>query len=116
MKNKTLKIILSVALPFIITRSVSQNTLTITETAGVSTINYPVQLARPFVKGEIASSGECEWTVQAAKELGVDVRVIEDALNVRKESADVKNQQKFSNKIVALLRKHFGGHGVKSEK
>ncbi len=63
-------------------------------------------------KGEIAASGEGEWTVNAAKELGIDVRVIEDALKVRQESQDPKNQQKFSNKIVALLRKQFGGHDV----
>lgn len=64
-------------------------------------------------KGEIGALGEAEWTVNTAKELGVDVRVIEDALKVRQESSDVKNQQKFSNKIVALLRKQFGGHEVK---
>ncbi len=64
-------------------------------------------------KGEILASGEGEWTVNTAKELGVDVCVIEDALNVRKESSQAQNQQKFSNKIVALLRKQFGGHEVK---
>ncbi len=63
-------------------------------------------------KGEIAMLGEGEWTVEAAKELGVDARVIEDSVNVRKESKDPKNQNKFSNKIVALLRKQFGGHKV----
>lgn len=63
-------------------------------------------------KGEIVASGEGEWTVLAGKELGVDVRVIEDSLKVRQESVDVKNQQKFSNKIVALLRKQFGGHSI----
>ncbi len=62
--------------------------------------------------GFIQATGEGEWTVNAGKELGVDVRVIQDALNVRKESADPKNQNRFSNKIVALLRKQFGGHGV----
>jgi 6-phosphogluconate dehydrogenase len=62
--------------------------------------------------GIIEATGEGEWTVNAGKELGVDVRVIEDSLQVRRESADPKNQQKFSNKIVALLRKQFGGHGV----
>ena len=65
------------------------------------------------VKGFIATTGEGEWTVKTGKELGVDVRVIEDALKVRQESAEEKNQQKFSNKIVALLRKQFGGHEVK---
>jgi 6-phosphogluconate dehydrogenase len=63
-------------------------------------------------KGEIGMLGEGEWTVETAKELGVDVRVIEDSVNVRKESKNAKNQHKFSNKIVALLRKQFGGHKV----
>lgn len=62
--------------------------------------------------GIIEATGEGEWTVNAGHELGVDVRVIEDSLNVRRESKTEKNQQKFSNKIVALLRKQFGGHGV----
>ena len=62
--------------------------------------------------GEINMLGEGEWTVEAGKELGVDVRVLEDSVTVRKESKDVKNQNKFSNKIVALLRKQFGGHAI----
>jgi len=66
-------------------------------------------------KGEINMLGEGEWTVEAGKELGVDVRVLEDAVNVRKESRLAENQNKFSNKIVALLRKQFGGHGVQKK-
>ena len=62
--------------------------------------------------GKIDSNGEGEWTVKTGKELGVDVRVIEDALKVRNESVDPKNQKKYSNKIVALMRKQFGGHAV----
>jgi 6-phosphogluconate dehydrogenase len=66
--------------------------------------------------GLIGALGEGEWTVIAGKELGVDVRVIEGSLKVRQESQELKNQAKFSNKIVALLRKQFGGHGVGSNK
>lgn len=66
--------------------------------------------------GKIDATGEGEWTVNTAKELGVDARVIEDSLDVRRESADPKNQNKFSNKIVALLRKQFGGHAIHSSK
>lgn len=62
--------------------------------------------------GIIAATGEGEWTVKTGKELGVDVRVIEDSLKVRQESSLEQNRQKFSNKIVALLRKQFGGHGT----
>lgn len=66
--------------------------------------------------GFIHATGEGEWTINAGKELGVDVRVIEDAFNVRKESSLKKNQNKFSNKIVSLLRKQFGGHAVAKNK
>jgi len=66
-------------------------------------------------KGYIETTGEGEWAVKTAKELGVDVRVIEDAFKVRLESLDEKNQNKYSNKIVALLRKQFGGHDVKHD-
>ncbi len=68
--------------------------------------------------GKIDATGEGEWTVKTGHEFGVDVRVIEDALQVRRESSDPKNQKKYSNKIVALLRKQFGGHAIhkKSEK
>lgn len=62
--------------------------------------------------GKIDANGEGEWTVNAGKEFGVDVRVIADSMQVRRESADPKNQEKFSNKIVALMRKQFGGHKV----
>lgn len=65
--------------------------------------------------GVIHSTGEGEWTIQTAKELGVDVRVIEDSFKVRQESAQSENQHKFSNKIVALLRKQFGGHAVEKQ-
>ena len=66
--------------------------------------------------GKIDATGEGEWTVKTAKELGVDVRVIEDALNVRRESTEPINQKKFSNKIVALMRKQFGGHAIHTKK
>ncbi len=66
-------------------------------------------------KGEINMMGEGEWTVQAGHELNVDVRVLEDAVNVRKESKLPENRNKFSNKIVALLRKQFGGHSISKE-
>ncbi len=65
--------------------------------------------------GFINATGEGEWTVRAANELGVDARIIEDALKVRDESKDPKNQNKYSNKLVALLRKQFGGHGIEKK-
>lgn len=64
------------------------------------------------VVGYIQHTGEGEWTIKEAKKLGVDVRVIEDAFKVRLESSLKRNQNKFSNKVVALLRNRFGGHEV----
>jgi 6-phosphogluconate dehydrogenase len=63
-------------------------------------------------KGLVVGTGEGQWTVDTAKELGVDVRVIEAALQVRAESQQPENQQLFRNKLLALLRKQFGGHAV----
>lgn len=65
--------------------------------------------------GIIGQLGEGKWTVDAAKELGIDARVIEDSVKVRDESSEVKNHNKFSNKIVSLLRKQFGGHGIQKK-
>jgi 6-phosphogluconate dehydrogenase len=62
--------------------------------------------------GAIDATGEGEWTINEAKRLGVDVRVIEDSLKVRTESKDPANKDKYSNKIVALLRQQFGGHKI----
>lgn len=62
--------------------------------------------------GKIDATGEGEWTVKTAEEFGVDVSVIKDALEVRRQSVKTENQNSFSNKIVALLRKQFGGHAV----
>lgn len=60
--------------------------------------------------GQIDSNGEGEWALKIAKEFGVDVRVMKESVKIRKESMLKQNQEKFSNKIVALLRKQFGGH------
>lgn len=62
--------------------------------------------------GLVRATGEGEWTVNVAKEMGIDARVIEDSLIVRKESEDPKNQDQYRNKILALLRKQFGGHAI----
>lgn len=66
--------------------------------------------------GLVQHTGEGEWTIKEAKKLGVDVQVIEDAFKIRLESSKKKNQNKFSNKVVALLRNQFGGHSVLRKK
>ncbi len=68
------------------------------------------------VVGVIAHTGEGKWTIEEAKKLGVAVPVMENSFQVRVDSEKPENQEIFSNKIVALLRKQFGGHEVKYKK
>jgi 6-phosphogluconate dehydrogenase len=60
------------------------------------------------VSSTINHTGEGEWTIQTAKELGVEVPVIEKSFQVRvNSSSEVEN---FRNKVVSILRNKFGHH------
>lgn len=64
--------------------------------------------------GIIAESGEAKWTIEQAKEEGVDVEIIERSLDFRKRSqTDEEIQASFSAKLIAALRNAFGGHDVR---
>lgn len=67
------------------------------------------------ISSEIKSTGEGEWTVKTAKELGIKVPVIEQSLKVRQESvSDQENSAEgFRNKVVSAMRGKFGQHTVK---
>ncbi len=62
------------------------------------------------ISGTVAHTGEGAWTVNAAKELGVKAKVIEDALKFRIESEKNPN---YTGKILSTLRNQFGGHSAK---
>lgn len=64
---------------------------------------------------KINHTGEGEWTVKTAEELGVDPVVIEDSFKVRVSSEnDAENSPNgFRNKAVSAMRGKFGGHSVK---
>ncbi len=62
------------------------------------------------IAGSVAQSGEGMWTVEAAKEFGVPVPIIEGALDFRVESQSTPS---YTGKIVSALRHQFGGHKVK---
>lgn len=66
------------------------------------------------ISSHIHASGEGEWTVKTAKELGVMVPVIEDSLRVRQDSSNVKegSHEAFRNKVVSAQRGKFGHHDV----
>ena len=63
----------------------------------------------------LKTKGEAHWTVELAKQMGIDVPVIEAALKVRKKSErDRENSPAgFRNKVVAAMRWQFGQHPVK---
>lgn len=66
--------------------------------------------------GYIDTTGEGQWTVDAAKLFKVPIPVIEQALEFRKKSQYDKGiQETFVAKLVAALRREFGGHELHKE-
>jgi 6-phosphogluconate dehydrogenase len=66
--------------------------------------------------GEIDATGEGEWTINQAKEEGVPVENIEQSLDFRRRSkVDPNIRDSFAAKMVAALRREFGGHAVKKK-
>jgi 6-phosphogluconate dehydrogenase len=69
------------------------------------------------VSSVIASTGEGEWTVAAAKEKLLKVPVLEESFLIRQNSkGDAEDSpQGFRNKIVMALRGKFGHHKTEKE-
>lgn len=65
------------------------------------------------ITGYTEDSGEGRWTVQQAVETGVSAPVIALSLMRRFRS---REQDNFSDKLIAALRKEFGGHATTSAK
>jgi len=61
------------------------------------------------IQGYVEDSGEGRWTVQQAIESGVSATSIAHALFKRFQS---RQEDVFSDKILAALRNEFGGHAV----
>ena len=61
------------------------------------------------LRGYVEDSGEGRWTVQQAVESGVSAPVISLSLFRRFRS---REQDSYSDKVVAALRREFGGHAV----
>ena len=62
------------------------------------------------IKGYVDDSGEGRWTVIEAIDKGVAATSLAHALFARFSS---RQQDAFSNKVIAALRNEFGGHAVK---
>ncbi len=65
--------------------------------------------------GSGKTQGEGHWTLELAKEMGIDTPVIEASVKVRDNSdKDPENSPNgFRNKVVAAMRWQFGRHPVK---
>jgi 6-phosphogluconate dehydrogenase len=63
------------------------------------------------VKGYVEDSGEGRWTVQAAIDEDVPAPVITMSLFQRFVS---RQDESFAAKVLAMMRKGFGGHAIKS--
>ena len=61
--------------------------------------------------GSVAATGEGQWTVDAAKELGIPVAVIEEALRFRARSQE---HPSYTGRVLSALRHEFGGHDAQS--
>jgi glucose-6-phosphate 1-dehydrogenase len=55
----------------------------------------------------VAASGEGQWTVDEAHELGIPVPIIEGALEFRKQS---QKNPSYTGRILSAIRNQFGGH------
>jgi len=64
------------------------------------------------VSGSVGHSGEGEWTVDTADDIGLKARIIEDSLRFRVES---EKDPSYTGRILSALREQFGGHSVKVE-
>jgi 6-phosphogluconate dehydrogenase len=62
------------------------------------------------ISGHVEDSGEGRWTVQQAVESGTPAPVISQALFRRFAS---REQDAFADRILAALRREFGGHAVR---
>jgi 6-phosphogluconate dehydrogenase len=62
------------------------------------------------VDGVVAESGETRWSLEVAKERGIELPAVEAAFNVRLKSQ--QGQTSFATKFLAALRNKFGGHNI----
>lgn len=64
------------------------------------------------IRGYVEDSGEGRWTVAEAIDKSVPAPTIALSLLVRFRS---REQESFGDKVIAALRREFGGHAVKKE-
>ena len=61
------------------------------------------------VSGSVGHTGEGEWTVKTAKNMKLNAKIIEGALDFRKHSA---KSPSYTGQVLSALRNQFGGHSL----
>lgn len=61
------------------------------------------------VSGSVAHTGEGEWTVKTAKQMGIPAPIIEGAFRFRVQSVKAPS---YTGKVLSALRNQFGGHAI----
>lgn len=64
------------------------------------------------ISGSVAHSGEGQWTIETATQMGIPVPIIEGSLEFRIQS---QQNPSYTGKVVSALRGEFGGHEVKEK-
>jgi len=62
------------------------------------------------ISGVVAESGEARWTLETAKNLGIELPSIQAAFDVR--LASQKGEINVTTKLLAAMRNKFGGHDI----
>ena len=65
------------------------------------------------INGVVAESGEARWTLELAREIGIDMPAISAAFDVR--LASQAGEVNFATKLLAAVRNKFGGHLINPE-
>ncbi|WP_162163959.1 phosphogluconate dehydrogenase (NAD(+)-dependent, decarboxylating) [Acholeplasma hippikon] len=65
------------------------------------------------ISGRVDDSGEGKWMIEEALDFGVSMPVISASLFTRFKSRD---ENMFAEKVVAAMRREFGGHAVYKKK
>ena len=68
------------------------------------------------VSGIIPRGGEADWTIETAREEGLDIKIIDESVEFRRRSEkDSKISNSFTAKMINALRHAFGGHEVRKK-
>ena len=88
----------------------AQGSGTVSAIPDIATMSFGVSAQNKDAKAALDEvSGEGEWTVDAARDLGLETPVIADSLQFR---VDSESQPSYAGQVLTALRNAFGGHGL----